>query len=159
MRIGFIYNVIYKSRCLYVGSTWNFINRLDTHKSRCYNPKSKEYKNNLYKFIRTTDVWSEFRFTIIDTIETDDSDEDDGLNELLTAEQYYIDMLEPTMNDRDAIVSPEERRKRKAEARKNRTQRNRDTKRFVCEPCGFVGYYKSNLDKHYKTKKHKNINN
>lgn len=159
MRIAYIYNVIYKSRCLYVGSTWNFNTRVGTHLSVCYNPNSKDYNFNIYKFIRKHDVWEAFHFNIIDTIETDDSKEDGGLFERLTAEQYYIDMLEPTLNDRDAIISPEERRRKCAEARKNITQSNRDTKRFACESCGFVGYYKSNLDKHYNTKKHKqNIN-
>tara|TARA_R110002126_G_scaffold58439_1_gene154200 strand:+ start:176 stop:499 length:324 start_codon:yes stop_codon:yes gene_type:complete len=104
-------------------------------------------------------VWSEFRFTISDTIETDDSDEDGGLNELLTAEQYYKDMLEPTMNDRDAIISPDERRKRNAEGIKNRQQKNRETKQHYCEPCGFAGGSEKELDKHYTSNKHKNIIN
>jgi group I intron endonuclease len=159
MRLGFIYNVIYKSKCLYVGSTWNFKKRMVEHKSECYNPKRKKYKKNLYKFIRATDVWSAFHFTIIDTIETDDSDEDDGQYELWTAEQYYIDMLEPTLNEQDAIVSPEERRKRQAEANRNRGKINIETKRYSCAPCGYAGSSKKNLDRHYTSNKHKqNIN-
>ena len=159
MRLGFIYNVIYKSRCLYVGSTWNFKTRLRYHKSNCYNPNSNRYNKNLYKFIRATDVWEAFHFTIIDTIETDDSEEDGGKNELQTAEQYYKDMLEPTLNGADAIVSPEETRKRNAEAQRNVRQRNKKNKRFACAPCGFNGASQSLLDEHYRTKKHKNINN
>ena len=159
MRLGYVYNVIYKSRCLYVGSTWDFKPRLRTHKSKCYNPNSKEYNFNIYKFIRATDVWEAFRFTIIDTIETDDSEEDGGLYELLTAEQYYKDMLEPTLNGQDAIVDKEERRRKNNEASRNSEQKNRETKRFACEPCGYVGASQSKLDEHYTTKKHKNINN
>ena len=159
MRIGFIYNVVYKSRCLYVGSTWNFKKRMDAHKSRCYKQNSIEYNNNLYKFIREHDVWEAFQFTIIDTIETDDSDADGGLYELLTAEQYYIDMLEPTLNGYDAILFPEERRRKKKASDRKLAQKNIDTKRYSCKPCGFVGAAQSNLDEHYTTKKHKNINN
>ena len=159
MRMGYIYNVIYKSRCLYVGSTWNFKKRMDSHLSDCYNPNIKRYNKNLYKFIRATDVWEAFRFTIIDTIETDDSEEDRGKNEKDTAEQFYIDMLEPTLNGPDAIISPEERRKRQAVAQIKLEQRIRDSKLFACEPCGYNGASQSKLDKHYKTNKHKNINN
>ena len=158
MRLGFIYNVIYKSRCLYVGSTWDFHDRLIYHKSDCYNLNSKKYNYNIYKFIRKHDVWEAFHFTIIDTIETDDSEEDGGLNELLTAEQYYKDMLEPTLNGQDAIVDKEERRRKNNEAQRNSEQKNRDSKLFACEPCGFNGASQSKLDEHYTTKKHKNIN-
>ena len=159
MRLGFIYNVVYKSRCLYVGSTWNFKKRLLMHKSECYNPKRKNYNYNIYKFIRATDVWEAFQFTIIDTIETDDSEEDGGLYELQTAEQYYIDMLEPTLNGQDAVRDKEERRKIMAEACRNIEQKNIENKRFVCAPCGFNGTSQWKLDEHYKTKKHKKNNN
>ena len=159
MRIGFIYNVIYKSRCLYVGSTWNFKKRLIKHKDACYNPNSRNYNCNIYKFIRVTDVWEAFRFTIIDTIETDNSDEDGGLYELQTAEQFYIDMLEPTLNVDDAVQDKEKRRKRQDESSRNSRQKNRETKRFVCEPCGFNGGSEKDLDRHYISNKHKKNSN
>ena len=104
-------------------------------------------------------MWEAFQFTIIDTIETDDSEEDRGKNERLTAEQFYIDMLEPTLNGPDAIISPQERRRKKKISDRNIEQRNKKNKRFACEPCGFNGASQTKLDIHYTTKKHKNINN
>lgn len=159
MRLGVIYNVVYKSRCIYVGSTWNFKDRLYAHKSKCYNPNSKEYHFNIYKFIRKHDVWEAFRFNIIDTIETDDIDHDRGMYERLTAEQFYIDILEPTLNGYNAVVDKVERRRKKDESTRNSQQKNRDTKRFYCDPCVFAASCQRKLDIHYNTKKHKNINN
>jgi hypothetical protein len=160
MRIAYIYNIVYKTRYLYVGSTWNYKRRLRLHKADCYNPNRRNYNNNLYKFIRATDVWSEFRFNIMDTIETDDSDEDGGLNEILTAEQYYIDMIEPILNDRDAITSSEERRRKKKEYDRNLDKKTIEAKCFSCEPCGYAGRNQRELYRHYTSNKHKNkINN
>lgn len=156
MRVGVVYNVVYQARCLYIGSTWNYNRRIREHKSNCYNPKRREYNYNLYKFIRDTDIWEAFQFTVIDTIECDDSDVDRGKNELHTAEQFYIDMLEPTLNEHDAIITPEEARKRRKESTKKIEHRNIDTKRFSCEPCGYSGRDKRDLDIHFTRNKHKN---
>ena len=156
MRVGVIYNIVYQARCVYVGSSFNYNQRLHEHKSRCHNTNANEYNYNLYKFIRNTDVWAAFQFKVIDTMECDDSDVDRGKNELHAAEQFYIDLLEPTLNGRDASVDKKERRKKQNEATKNINQRNKDTKRFYCEPCGYAAECKSNLEKHYTSNNHKN---
>mgnify|MGYP003640112912 CR=1 FL=1 len=153
MRLGFVYNVVYKSRCIYIGSTWDFKKRLETHKATCYNPNIKDYKKKLYKFIRATDEWEAFIFTIIDTVETDDSEEDRGDYEKRTAEQYYIDMIEPTMNRIDAVVDKKKRRNKNNENNKILRQRNKDSRRFSCDPCGFVGKDQWDIDRHYTSKK------
>lgn len=155
MKLAYIYSVVYKSRCLYIGSTWNFTNRLTNHLRTCYSRSTPDYNKNLYKFIRSTDVWAAFNFSIIDTIETDDSDVDRGEIEKLTAEQFYIDLLEPSLNSKDAILTPKERRLRGYKNTKRWNQQNLLDRRYTCDPCGFNGVDKYALQIHYTRNKHK----
>ena len=41
----------------YIGSTTNFRERKNSHKSRCCNEKSNKYNLNIYKFIRENGGW------------------------------------------------------------------------------------------------------
>ena len=54
-----VYRIAYKDTTYYVGSTTNFRNRKNSHKSSCKNEKSSSYNKPLYVFIRENGGWSD----------------------------------------------------------------------------------------------------
>jgi predicted GIY-YIG superfamily endonuclease len=90
---------IYKICCnddsitdFYIGSTKNFIRRKSEHKCS-YNNKN----NKLYQFIREHNNWENFTMSIIETFICETKDE------ALKKEQYYIELLKPTLNKKNAF--------------------------------------------------------
>ena len=68
----------YKIACLdvnitdcYIGSTYDFKQRLLDHKSSCNNQNSKSYNHKKYQFIRSKGGWSNWIMFPIDVLETD----------------------------------------------------------------------------------------
>ena len=45
---------------VYIGSTYDFKNRMRQHKYSCYNEKSKKYNFFVYQFIRQNGGWDAF---------------------------------------------------------------------------------------------------
>ena len=154
MRTGFVYEIKSKDKSVtgtYIGSTWDMKYRQQKHKTRYNNKNSKDYNFPLYIYIRENGGWDNFEMTIIDSGECED------VRELHCAEQFYIDMsggIEYLLNERDALRDIVKRREKKNIDRAKREQRNRDTKRFYCEPCNkaYVSEYAREL--HYTSNKH-----
>ena len=55
-----IYQIVCDCECYYVGSTTNFTNRKNQHKSSCNNKNSKDYHLKIYKFMRENGWTGEF---------------------------------------------------------------------------------------------------
>ena len=150
MRTGFVYELksIDKSVTeIYIGSTWDMSDRYWCHQDKCNNKKRKEYNIPLYHYIRENGGFDNFEMTIIDSGECED------IIELHCAEQFYIDMsggIENLLNDKDAL----EDKQKRIEKNSKRQQRNRDTKRFYCEPCDYAAETECSREKHYTSNKH-----
>ena len=154
MRTGFVYELKSKDTSVtetYIGSCWDMKKRLRDHKNNCHNKKIKHYNYPLYIYIREHGGWDTVEMTIIDSGECEDE------LELHCAEQFYIDMsggIENLLNGNDAMVLPEEAKKRKdIDCAKNK-QRHIDNKDFYCEPCEYAAQSKTVIESHYTTNKH-----
>ena len=139
---------------LYIGSTCNFESRKKQHKSNCSNDKCKAYNFKLYKTIREYGGWKNWAMFPIE--------EQIPLEELKEREQFYIDTLEPSLNERYAIKDKELAAQRAIIYKKNYMpnyyQKNREeinkrkSEKIECE-CG--EYYTHNhRARHMKTEKH-----
>ena len=106
------FSCVYSFQCkdksitdLYIGSCKDLYYREATHKSNCINKKARDYNIPLYQFIRQNgglDNWD-----MIVEVKTDDLIKED--REIL--EQCYIDLLEPTLNSKNAYGWDMERKK------------------------------------------------
>ncbi len=99
---------IYKLYCdgvdeFYIGSTWDMKQRKWKHKSKCYNINAKEYKLKVYQYIRANSGFSNWKFEILETALFENK------TSLLIREQHYKNSLNPSLNDRNAYQSKEER--------------------------------------------------
>ena len=95
-----------------------------------------------------------------------DSGECEDKREIECGEQFYIDLaggIENLLNDRDAMVLPEEAKKRKEVDRDKRRKRNKDTKRYYCETCDYAAQSQYDLNIHLNRisckKKRNNLGN
>ena len=74
---------------IYIGSCWDFNNRLYNHKYNCYNANSEKYYLKVYKYIREQNLqWTDLHFEVIyisEKLETQDN------NLRRQTEQIYID--------------------------------------------------------------------
>jgi hypothetical protein len=75
---------------IYVGGTVNLKNRKSVHKNHYINKPD----NQLYKFIYENGTFDNWNFIILENCNINSS------NELSTREQYWIDILKPTLNQR-----------------------------------------------------------
>tara|TARA_R110002049_G_scaffold64543_1_gene170167 strand:- start:29 stop:511 length:483 start_codon:yes stop_codon:yes gene_type:complete len=155
MRTGFVYELKSKDKSItktYIGSTWDIKTRLIKHKQSFHNKNSKDYNYPLYRYIREHGGFDNFEMTIID------SDECEDKTELHCAEQFYIDMsggIENLLNDHDALMDKQKRREKNYIALDKLRQRNKDTKRFYCEPCDYAAESECKLELHNTSIKHK----
>lgn len=92
-------SIIYKICCndlkvkdVYVGSTTNFKNRKNQHKSVCRSEKSPKYNLKVYRYIRNNGGWSNF-----DMIQLEQYDAKTKL-ELHARERYWVETLKATLN-------------------------------------------------------------
>jgi len=98
------FSCVYSIQCkdkevkeFYIGSTKTYCIRYTLHKSNCNNLNSKDYTYPLYKFIRENGGWDNWEMIV--EVKTPNLNKD----ELLELEQYYMDLLEPTLNGQNAI--------------------------------------------------------
>ena len=61
----YIYIITNDNGQMYVGSTYNFQLRMNSHKNACINPNHNNYNYKLYTTIRENGGWDSFRKTII----------------------------------------------------------------------------------------------
>jgi len=77
---------------IYVGSTTNFKNRKNCHKSFCNNEKRKEYNYTVYQYIRANGEWDNWVMIPIEQYPCNNKDE------LKIRERYYIDLFKSKLN-------------------------------------------------------------
>lgn len=95
MTIFYIYQIVCKQPNItdnYVGSTKNFENRKMQHKNDCMSPSSIEYYYKKYLTIRQNGGWDCWLMNILEEVECK------SFIECRIREQYYIDILKPSMN-------------------------------------------------------------
>lgn len=97
-----IYSNVLGINEIYVGSTTRFYSRCDLHKSDCNNINSPRYDFKLYNYIRSNGGFINF---IIEELEKYNCDNKLQLN---IKEEYYINLLKPTLNIRKAYTTKEE---------------------------------------------------
>jgi len=98
-----IYKIISKDlNCnfIYIGSTRDFSRRLREHKSSCNNEKSEKYNYVLYKFIRENGEFDNFNMVLVEKY----TECKDRL-EARQREQYWIDELQPQLNEQRAFYA------------------------------------------------------
>ena len=93
--------VIYKLVCndleitdIYVGSTTNFRNRKNQHKTNCNNEKGKKYKVKVYQTIRENGGWEKYSMIEIEKYPCKDK------NEALARERHWLEELKAKLNVR-----------------------------------------------------------
>ena len=94
-KYGYFY-YIYKIYCdslsdIYIGSTNNLNRKIVDHKKDCYNKNVAKYNNKLYTFIRDKGGFDNWKFEILETLESSNE-------ERKKKEQYYINKLNPSLN-------------------------------------------------------------
>jgi hypothetical protein len=111
--------IIYKIICLdteikeiYIGHTTNKKQREKCHRE-CCSPNHCKRKMKLYDFIINHGGWERFH------IETIEEHPCNSFNEARAREQYWITELKPELNDKDEVITDEERRLKKAEWKRN----------------------------------------
>lgn len=97
-----IYSNVLGINEIYVGSTTRFYSRCDLHKSDCININSPRYSYKLYNYIRSNGGFINF---IIEELEKYNCN---NKLELIIKEEYYKNLLSPTLNIRKAHTTKEE---------------------------------------------------
>ena len=104
---------------IYIGSTWNYNNRLSKHKHDCYNENISDYNCDIYKYIRDNNIdWNDIIIEKIYMIELDEK------NDLLKrqTEQKYINKYDSKnngLNTKNAYITKEERKEQMKEWKQN----------------------------------------
>ena len=98
-----IYKIEKEGIVYYVGSTTNFANRKNGHKTTCNNENYKQYHYKIYEFIRNNGGWESFNMILIENYKCNDS------NELTSREQHFINEFKThIMNTRYASRTPKQ---------------------------------------------------
>jgi hypothetical protein len=148
-RVGDIYKITV-DKDLYIGSTWDFNQRLQLHKS---NSKTSDIK--LYKVIRDNN--NEFEMSLLYNYEcyTD--------TELRMEERNCYDELKPNLNTNKPYVSQEEMKEywknyyiKNKETIEAKEKQRRDNSRYICGCGSSVINKSSQIKRHEQTQKHKN---
>ena len=97
---------IYKISCnlptineIYIGSTADYETRCVNHRSDCHNVKATNYGYKVYNYIRSNGGFGNFTIDVIEHYPCADK------KTIRIREQYWIDELKPTLNDRKAYRS------------------------------------------------------
>lgn len=153
-KTGCIYVIdCFDTEDFYIGSTVNFNNRKSQHKSNCSNEKSDTYNLKVYKKIREYGGWENWAMFPIE--------EEIPVEQLKEREQFYIDTLEPSMNNYASKPSKyqlnEKQKQRHFKFREiNKDKINeKNREKILCE-CGIVYNY-GNRARHMKSEKHMRI--
>jgi len=133
--LGCIYAIdCFDTDDLYIGSTTHFIKRKSSHKRTSLNKNEKRHNQKVYQKIREYGGWDNWvMFVVEDEI---------PIEKLKEREQFYIDTLEPSLNEYDAICNLQKRAEKKLE-------------KIQCE-CGLF-ITNCSIARHRKTKKHKKL--
>ena len=88
---------IYKLCCdgiddFYIGSSWDMYNRKSKHNGNCNNQENPSYHLKVYKYIRENKGIDNWKFEILETSVFQ------GKLNMVIREQYYIDLLKPSLN-------------------------------------------------------------
>ena len=103
-------SIIYKLSCndlkvteIYVGSTTNFKNRKNQHKSVCITEKHKHYNFRVYQFIRANGGWDNWNMVLVENY--------DAPNKLSlhARERYWLETLKATLNCNTPVLTAEEK--------------------------------------------------
>ena len=137
---------------IYIGSCKDMKSRRRCHKSRCCNEKSKYYNLKLYQFIRANGGFNNFVMEEIENCNTE---------RLYQVEQHYIDTFNPSLNERRAYITEEQRKEHKKESDKKYYGKNKDKinkkikEKFTCV-CGST-IRRGEKARHFKSIKHKSF--
>ena len=129
----------------YVGSTKNFKNRLQKHKSNCHNEKNRGYNIKVYKSIREVG-WDKIDVMIIDKIIYNSK------HEAFDMETKYMNMFDAKLNSRYPKRSKEEYYEANKERIAERDRKYRESNQEMIRERG-KQYYDENRDKALNQKK------
>lgn len=117
-----VYRIAYKDITYYVGSTTNFRNRKNCHKSNCKNVKAEDYNKALYVFIRENGGWSdEWVMVLVQYYPNCKTS-----LELLKYEREHYDIYKPEFNVRKPYLYEGEREDKMKEYQKEYQKENAD---------------------------------
>ena len=88
-----VYRLIYNNITYYIGSTTNFTNRKNQHKTSCNNINDKSYNYSIYKFIRECEGWDKWDMILIEYYDCKSGDE------LRKWERHHYDIYKPTLKN------------------------------------------------------------
>ena len=155
---------IYKITCnlptineIYIGSTADYEARSASHRSDCHNVKSPNYGYKVYNYIRSNGGFGNFTIDVIEHYPCADK------KAMRIREQYWIDTLEPQLNDKKAYQSAEDLKQYKQHYGKeyrteNRAELNTKARQVIqCSNCDKT-YTRNKKSRHQKTKYCKNYN-
>ena len=111
---------INKPELVYVGSTTNFIQRKNQHKSDYKNENKKSYNLKLYQTIRCNDGWESFKIMIISDYPCNNK------TELLIEEEKYKNKLKASLNIRKSFCSIQENKEQNRISVKNHYYNNKN---------------------------------
>ena len=181
--IDYTNTTIYKLTCkdknvtdIYIGYTTNFIQKKYNHKQNCTNVNSSKYNCELYKKIRQSGGWDNWKMEVIKVYKLETQ------NDAIQKENEHINLLRGTNTVENMIKQHKSKisndqtcegysknilcdDKQKSEnliinfesVPKNDFWNQKSTKKepnFYCEKCDFTASRKSHYDRHLQTKKH-----
>ena len=143
-----VYRIAYKDITYYVGSTTNFRNRKNQHKSNCKNVKSEEYNKALYVFIRENGGWSnDWVMVLVQTYPDCKSS-----IELHKYEREHYDIYKPELNVYKPCLYDGEEKERQKEYNKEYRKENADKIKEYNKEYQ-KGYYLENIEKNKERQK------
>ncbi len=101
--------IIYKLYCdgikdFYIGSSFDMKVRKQQHKTKCNNPKLKEYNRKVYQYIRENGGFDNWKFEILVEKEFENK------NALRIKEQECLKLFKPSLNSYNSYRTEEELR-------------------------------------------------
>jgi len=118
-----IYKLVHKedfdNANIYIGSTTNFTQRKNQHKSSCLNEKSKEYHSKKYQYIRDNKGWYEWNMIEIEKYPCNDKREAEA------KEEYWRTHFNAVLNSKVCISSSEHIKEKNAENCKKYSENNK----------------------------------
>ncbi len=114
---GLIYSIICKTdeTLIYVGSTTNFTQRKNRHKTACNNEKHRDHNTPVYVMIRANGGWDSFDMKPVREFPCENN------IQLVIEEERIRKDMHANLNTYRAFLSPEERKEQIKEWNKNNT--------------------------------------
>lgn len=131
----------------YIGKTIDLNERIQDHKSICYNLNSNKYNIKVYKTIRENGGFDNFKVMKVDTIILDDI-------QCKKMEQSYIDLFNANLNTNNAYRSIENLKDYKQQYYKDYKETNKEKNKNR-----YIQYYNLNKQKiNEKCSQYHNLN-